>query len=501
MDLVDRLISAAGAAADAADRFVGLFRRRPDGGRGGAGPTLVAGCLGVLAILFLAVGLEAMDPATPRSIGPGVGTDPSFGDHAYVSVTGQVASEYGGHFFDVNGDGVQDPGEADADFVYVLADPATRDALTVVSTRPPSDVYRTSRTGTVREDPSFIAEDLPFMSDDIDELGIHLDRSRYVDARVAANDASVAFDFKGSLPEPGTTVTLDGGVVATWTYLCPTGDDCDETEAESFDLLVYDVTTRQAVLVVTDDSPEWTPMTFSGMLRREEHAVSEALDPSTFDLERMDVLVSPRYLLEDGTAPVSPVVAWALAAICALAAAAILVGLAGGYLIYRRWPTPLPAAARTLAVGDRIPVRATGWLRTPSGVTRVREAQADLVRFAVHASPATEPASAPDLTSAPPTAEPASTLIVERRGRPEGVSFARDEVSRLTVGDVFPLRGRRPALRATVGTGPLVLSFETTIDRDRAVAEVLGEAGQGSEAADTIDDAPARDAGPAREET
>ena len=51
------------------------------------------------------------------------------------------------------------------------------------------------------------------------------------------------------------------------------------------------------------------------------------------------------------------------------------------------------------------------------------------------------------------------------------------EVSRLSVGNVFPLRGRRPAVRAVAGTGPLLLSFDTAADRDRAAAEVLDETG------------------------
>ena len=69
-----------------------------------------------------------------------------------------------------------------------MADPTTHAALTVVSARPPSDIYRTSRVGQVKEDASYIAEDLPYISDDIRDLGITLDRDRYIDTRSVSGD-------------------------------------------------------------------------------------------------------------------------------------------------------------------------------------------------------------------------------------------------------------------------------------------------------------------------
>ena len=61
--------------------------------------------------------------------------------------------------------------------------------------------------------------------------------------------------------------------------------------------------------------------------------------------------------------------------------AIILVGLAGGYLIYRRSGAALPAPATTLEPGERIPLRMTGMVRTPTGLEHLREAPGDLVRF------------------------------------------------------------------------------------------------------------------------
>ena len=138
------------------------------------------------------------------------------------------------------------------------------------------------------------------------------------------------------------------------------------------------------------------------MLRREEHAVSEALDPDVFDLATMGVTVSSRYLLDDGTTPLSPMIAWVVAAVFGALAGLIFVGSAADYLIYRRTSPSLPVPARTLAVGDAIPVHVTGWLRTPSGLTRVREVPADLVRFATVAG-MTAPPSRSAAADRPPS--------------------------------------------------------------------------------------------------
>ena len=88
MDLIDRLISAAGGVADAADRVAGLFGRAGSRRWPELGPVLVAGGSAVLAVLFLFVGVEATDTTAPRAVGAGVGEDPSFGDHAHVTVSG-----------------------------------------------------------------------------------------------------------------------------------------------------------------------------------------------------------------------------------------------------------------------------------------------------------------------------------------------------------------------------------------------------------------------------
>ena len=255
--------------------------------------------------------------------------------------------------------------------------------------------------------------------------------------------------------------------------------DPEEASAEWF-YFVVDPISHAGVTVrsphpperIVGDATDLTPATFTGMLRRDERAVSEAEATAGLGFEDLGLDVSDRYVLEDGRGPANPYLAFGLAAIVGLAAGAILVGLSGGYLIYRRSDGPLPEPATTLAVGERIPLRVTGLLRTPTGLVHVREAPADLVRFPTAA--ALDPH--PDIGAAPPP----STLIVERRGRPDGVALGPGELKRLTLGVTLPFRGPHPALRLVAGTGPLLLSFDDERDRDRVAAELLDETGPGS---------------------
>jgi hypothetical protein len=225
--------------------------------------------------------------------------------------------------------------------------------------------------------------------------------------------------------------------------------------------------------VLVRDFPEFTEdAVLTGELRREERAVDAAKLANGSDFRSLDLAVSDRYVLDDATAPASAPLAFGLAAALVTLAAVILVGFAGGYLIYRRSDIGLPSPATSLGPGERMPVRITGVVRTPTGLEHVREAPGALVRFMLGRPLMTsgEPADAiPD----------ASTLIVERSGYPHGVALGLGETTRLSSGLVMTLRTPRPAVRVVAGTGPLLLSFDTEADRDRAAAELLDESGLG----------------------
>jgi hypothetical protein len=219
---------------------------------------------------------------------------------------------------------------------------------------------------------------------------------------------------------------------------------------------VYDPVSRQAITVVTPVSPALTPATVHGVLRRDEHTVDDAIQSGDLKSVDPDLQISPHYVLDEALAPSDPRLAVILAAVFATIGAVILVGLAGRYLIFRRTPGPVPAGAATLGPGERLPLRVTGNLRTPVGRIHVREQAAELVRFVVKA---TDP--------------PATTLIVERTGRPQGIPVGPGDVGRIAVGAVYPLRGSRPAIRLAAPTGTVLLSFDNAEARDRAAAELL----------------------------
>jgi hypothetical protein len=70
-----------------------------------------------------------------------------------------------------------------------------------------------------------------------------------------------------------------------------------------------------------------------------------------------------------------------------------------------------------------------------------------------------------------------TSLILERLAKPEGVALGKGELKQLVSGRVMLFRGPRPALRMRAGTGTLLLSFDSKEARDRAAAELIGEAG------------------------
>ena len=107
-------------------------------------------------------------------------------------------------------------------------------------------------------------------------------------------------------------------------------------------------------------------MTMTGSLRRDERAVDNAQRGGALDDLGASLDVSSHYVLDDGAGPPSSPLAFLLAAVLAILGGTILVGAAGGYLLYRRMPGPLPVPASTLGPGDRLPLRVTG-LRPDAG--------------------------------------------------------------------------------------------------------------------------------------
>jgi hypothetical protein len=136
-----------------------------------------------------------------------------------------------------------------------------------------------------------------------------------------------------------------------------------------------------------------------------------------------------------------------------------------------------------MAPGERLPLRITGVVRTPTGFEHVREVPGELVRFVlgrrVEPPAPTEPNQVTETPEPADASEIATTLLVERVGQAHGVALGIGELERVSAGLAMALRGPRPAARVVAGTGQLCLSFDTEAERDRAVAELLDESGLG----------------------
>lgn len=496
--MLDRLISGAGAVTDGADRSVRLLT---SGSRGGfeatrPGSILVAGMLFVLAAILLVAGVEATDPPTPIPLEPSaVSRSSDLGNRTYATMQGSISSVYVETFEDDNQNGSEDAGENGIAWYYWLVNPEDRTGVTVRSPRPPEAVFMFHGGGVLIQEPRYDREVYQVYGDDASRAGLKIEPGIVLDTTNGLSGTRTPIDLAAPLPKTGTHVEVSGSRLGSYIGVCSQDADgdhiCDPEEEDLYEFLVFDRVSRHAIRVFVADFPEFTSdATITGQLRREERAVDGARTTAGLDLRDRGLIVSDRYILDDGAAPGSATLAFALAGLLAALAGVLLIGLAGGYLIYQR-SGRLPAPATTMADGERLPLRISGVVRTPTGLEHVREVPGDLIRFVLGrpvpapetirgADPETTPGAEPPAPPAPPDAsEVATTLIVERVGRPQGVALGLGELARVSAGRVMAFRGPRPAARVVAGTGPLLLSFDTEADRDRAVAELLDESGLG----------------------
>ena len=533
--MLDRLISGAGALTDRADRLVRALTsgRGPDVMGNRPGSVLVIVILIVGSVVFGLLALESTDNPTPRAIAPAdVASADDIGRRVYATIEGVVANGYVETFSDDDEDGIQDADETGDAWYYFLVD-ESGSGVTVRSTRHPDDIYRYTATGVVVRDPEYVSVDAAQFARLEGSSGIELDDTFYLDASSEPPGSPQPLDLTAEMPAPGTAVTITGPGVG-WLDVC-SGDadgdgECEQSEFDAIDAFIADPGSGRAITVLqADDQPATAPVQFTGMLRDEAASIRDAKSTRDLEFDSLGITVSDRYLLDDQATPASAGLSLGLAILAGLLAAILAIGLVGGYLAFRRSKRPLPSGGRTMGPGDEIAVRLTGALRREGGLIHVREAKGRLLRFpleppaepvAPEASaeepPTLEPeASMPEpeaasaepeapvpweapatpaipswssVVAATPAAEAASdapafrsdvptTLIVERFGKPEGVALGKGELKQLVSGRVMPFRGPRPALRVQAGTGTLLLSFDSKEARDRAAAELIGEAG------------------------
>jgi hypothetical protein len=516
--MLDRLLSAAGAIADIADRIVQSFFRF-----GRFGPIVAIGLVGFGSVVMLGLGLEATDNPEPRTITPAqIAGNADLGRRTYSTISGDLVRTYIETYEDDNDNGEHGANERARNWFYWIVDPETRAGVTVRSRRSPDEMFHFETSGVVYRDAEYVKEDAEELKDYIAEAGVELDPAVVIDATagLGASDP-VAYDW-ASPPVDETVVKVGGthlGDLATCLDDPNDNGQCDDAELNASDVVIYDPATKHAVVVVTQAQQDTLPMTLTGMLRRDTKAVNDAQTPEDprFKFADLEINVSDQYLLEEGGKPLSAPLAYASAVALAVFALVVLIGWRIGYVVYRRDERPLPSRARSMAIGERVPIHVTGGLVGGKGRFRVREASAELVRIALEAP---TPTSTPDAASATPPvpnqlasrprpvirpdgtigeaepaeplatvepkgeAEPASptesvdtpsTLIVDRAKGAAGQFVGSGAVKGMSVGRVVPLRGPRPAIRLATDAGRLTLSFNSVAERDKAVAELLDD--------------------------
>lgn len=487
--MVDRLISGAGALSARVD---GVVRSVLPGSAMSGQPAslLIAALLVVVALVLVVVGLESSGSSTLRQLEPAaVASTDELGNRVFATIDGRVPSTYVETFPDDDFDGVQDPGETGQAWDYFLLGPDGDEGVMVRSERPPSSIYRFISSGVVVDDADYVTTDLEYLGSDYSIPDLVIDPDTYIDATSSAGGEAI--DLSRDLPAAGTNVSLDAARIIEYVTVCstdPNGDGtCSSDEVDLYDVVVYDPVSHRAVVVVTPASPEFQDVSFTGILHKDARSVADSLATPGVSLADMGFTISPTYLLEDGAQPAETTPMFVLALIAGLTAAVLVAGVLGGYIVFRRGGS-LPVGATTMAPGDRLAARVSGHLRAPDGLVHVREAPADLVRYVLVPTPESAAADVGEVPTvdpipaleAAPAREAATTLIVERRDRPEGVAVGLGELTTLSAGTVITLGAARPGLRVTAGTGPIILSFDDEATRDRAAAELVDETGLGT---------------------
>jgi hypothetical protein len=465
-DVIDRLISGAGAVAAAADRIVRIAARGGADGPGRRPASLVLAAL-LVVVSLAATGLagETADQA-PRTLPlDEVAAATDLGQRAYATIVGTPDPEYLVTFADLDADGLQGEDEPDESWIYFLVDRASSTGLAVRSSRSPASVYRMEAHGVLVRDPERIADDIADLvwDPEIVALGLDIDEALYLDTRVDPLPSATARPLVlGETARAGDAVSLTAAMAGTYLEVCEDDETewCDPDDVDAYDTLVFDLESKRAIIIVTEDVPQPLPVTVTGMLRRDPVGARDAVTADGFDIANLGVTISAEYVLDDGHHPSSATLAGIVAVLALVGAALIVVGVAGGYVVFRPSRRPVPTDGRPLAPDEAIAVSVTGVLRRPDGASHVRDVRGRVVRFR-HG----EAADGSDDT----------TLLVERAGRPEGVPLGRGHVQDVDLGRAMLFRGPRPAIRLTTADGLVILSFATPDDRDRAAAELARE--------------------------
>lgn len=475
--MIERLISGAGAISDRVDRSVRSVM--PGNALSDRPASLVlAGLLGVLTMVLVVVGVEASGSSSLRTVDPSsVGAAGGVSNRIWATMSGRIVSTYVAWFDDQDLDGEQDPAETSMAYDYFMVGPAQLSGVVVRSDSPPDEIFRFHGNGTVIKDSAYVAETVDLLRDEIDAMGVQMERGSYIDARQA--EGGPILDLATGLPDEHHRFSIDAARLTTSVGTCATdvaGDgSCGDDEYDRWDIVVYDPASKRGVVVLTDVDPTFQAATVTGILHRDAATAGAAIAEGSPSIDGRDVALSDVLVLDDGATPADPTPIYVVAVLAAIVAIVLVIGVLGGYVRYRPGG-PLPAGAATMSAGERLPLAVTGVLRTPTGPVHVREAPADLVRFVLvsPAPPAAEPEPADDAVALP------ATLIVERRDRPEGVAVGVGELTELASGAVITFHGPRPALRVQAGTGRLFLSFDDAAARDRAAAELIHETGVGA---------------------
>ena len=471
--MIHRLLALLGVVAHAVTRFVGSILGVI--GLGGLARYVVPAL--VLAFAALAV-LTARDTLAILDARPEV-TQSTLGEVAAHDGQGSIWFE-----FDALVDETSLSSPADlGTFFYLARDPQRTDQGLLVRS-PQNDLFFRTRLihATLVEDPDVVASAL----DRFGALptGLDVDVTRYLDELgpgEASLEAVEPSDLRGL--EAGAEGMVAGRVVSPATYaVCEREGGCDGADGDAYLYLLADAAGSSAIVLRSVHPPDAIPVRLQGLFARDSYDLAPVLESEWFAAIEIDV-PTDRAFSAGSRPPITVPASWTPTIIFGALAALLLGSLLVGYPVFAR--APAPAAARTLAPGEEVPVLVSGRLDNPrarvaldrsaGAVQRLAVGELAMMMWRYGMSGELSRREAEDRFAR--EAGAADRLVINARDQSALVLIERaGAAASADVGYLHRVGRRTPAVRIRQGSTDAILTTRTVADRDRIAAEVAAEA-------------------------
>ena len=370
-------------------------------------------------------------------------------------------------------------------FFYLAVDPADPGQGLLVRSRD-NDAFFRQRTLSARlvEDPTLVAE----AREALGPLpgGYDVDDVRYLDEVRAGGEPEEAFepsDLAGE--EAGGELLITGRVVSPATFAaCADESGCDARADASWYTYLADPAGGGTIVLRSPHPPDALPVRLEGLYLRDSFDMRPVLDSDWFAAIEAEV-PTERSFFAGQRPPITVAASWTPTIIYAVSGGLLLASLLIGYPIFGGGRNPDPR--RSLEPGDGIDLEITGRMAREDGTLTLEQSPAALERLGIPELALRmwrygmlprdlSRRDAEDRFVAEASGE-GDRLVLHERDQSALVTIERGAGGvQVAAGRLYRLMRSRPALHLRQGSTNVYLTTRSAEDRDRAAAEIAGEA-------------------------